>query len=313
MSLFWCLFVVFSSWREDICHRLMSQWGKNMPYFKTFPAICAQASPWNIFPSLTSVPQQGISEKSWPALTLLKPLHSVRVYILLHWRHRLPVVFWGRRSLMPESWQQSNRWARRPNSLKTHPSLPLFRASRRRHSGVLPPSNGQSLLQRLVGALLWELLEIYFLWVPRVILISGWASWWCFIIRWCQSLGLGTALWKSNLPLLGKEEQVTGEPCCGIGTTIRIELVVRVSNTAYCRKPFGTSPPCSMEATSFSVLLEAGKHPTRSSNTCWVSLRPGSAMPQRPVGKGYHVLWQVKDRPDSTVKYQSTKGAGNGC
>lgn len=206
MSWLWCLFGFFSLWREGIYHRLMSvHWGKAVPYLKVISVMCAWPSPWRIFLSLISVSQQRISEVSRPALTLLKPLHGVRVYILLHWRHHLPMAFWGRRRLMPESWQQSNPWAWRPNPIETHPSLPLFRASRGKHNGALEPLNGRSLLQRLVGVLLWKLLEFYFLWVSRVILKSGWASWWCFIIHWHQSFGMESALCKPNLPWLGKE------------------------------------------------------------------------------------------------------------
>lgn len=142
-------------------------WGKAVPYLKVISVMCAWPSPQRIFLSLTSVSQQRISEVSRPALTFLKPLHGVRVYILLHWKHHLPMAFWGRRRLMPESWQQSNPWAWRANPIETHPSLPLFRASRGKNNGALEPLNGRSLLQRLVGVLLWKLLEFIFFGCPE--------------------------------------------------------------------------------------------------------------------------------------------------
>lgn len=53
--------------------------------------------------------------------------------------------------------------------------------------------------------------------------------------------------------------------------------VLRVSSSTCYRRTFLLSPLCNMEVTR--LLLETGRHGTRSSGRCWVSLGPGSAMP----------------------------------
>lgn len=189
------MFGFFSSWREDTYHRLMAiQWGKSMVYLKAIMVMCPGASPQRIFPSIRSVPQRGTSKDSRPPLTPVKPIHRVTLYHLIHSRHHLTMGFWGREKLIPGSWQQSNPWAGRPNPTESHPSLPLFRACRG-CNGAPPPSHGRSLPQRLVGALLFfeSSSEIYFLWVSRVILRSGWTSWWLFLIHWAWGLPCGRA------------------------------------------------------------------------------------------------------------------------
>lgn len=140
------------------------QWERSIPYLKAIPVMCSGASPWSIFLATKTVPQQGISMDTWPTWTPLKPVHRVRLYLLLHSRHHLSTAFWGTERLTPESWQQSNPSARTPNSIRNPPSLPLFRAYRGKHSGVLPSSHGRILPQRLVGALhsklLWNLFSL---------------------------------------------------------------------------------------------------------------------------------------------------------
>lgn len=170
----WFVLLFFlSSWKQDIHHRTMSlQWGKAVPYLQILPVIWAQASPRRMLPSLRLLPQQGISEHSWPALTPLKSPHTLR--IVLPWLHH---PLWGEGTMVTAaSWQQSSPWAWTANPTEGQPSSPLSRAPRGKHR---EPPQGRSLLQRSVGALL------------HFILINSWASWWWLITHWCQSLGTG--------------------------------------------------------------------------------------------------------------------------
>lgn len=83
-----------------------------------------------------------------------------------------------------------------------------------------------------------------------------------------------------------------GEPCCDIGTTIRIELAPKCGggeqHSLLQKTPWHITSLQRGGHLSFCV-IRSWQTPHQTLKR-WVSLRPGSAMPQHPVEKGYHVL-----------------------